>query len=97
MNDELEELKEGTEDFIEVLNPQGRLAIISFHSLEDRIVKEIYNKHEDPCECPKNLPCTCGKKSDGHRVNKKPITANEEELAQNHRARSAKLRVFEKA
>jgi len=97
VNDELGGLKRAVEDFCDVLNPGGRLCIISFHSLEDRIVKEIINRRENPCTCPKNIPvCVCGKKPDVKKVNKKPILPSEGEEAENPRARSAKLRICEK-
>lgn len=79
------------------LKAGGRLAIISFHSLEDRLVKQAYRQWEHPCECPRNLPCVCGKKSLGRAVPRKGITARPEELGLNPRSRSAVLRVFEKA
>lgn len=97
VNGELDEIRRGAENFIKVLAPKGRLGVITFHSLEDRIVKRTFAEHEDPCTCPKGFPeCVCGKVSDGHRVNRKPLTPGEEELSGNHRARSAKLRFFEK-
>jgi 16S rRNA (cytosine1402-N4)-methyltransferase len=97
VNDELGGLKRAVEDFCDVLGPGGRLCIISFHSLEDRIVKEIFNRRENPCTCPKNIPvCVCGKKPDVKKVNKKPILPSEGEEADNPRARSAKLRICEK-
>lgn len=79
-----------------LLNEGGRMAVISFHSLEDRIVKEEFRTLQDPCTCPKDLPCVCGKKSLGRVLTRKPITAGEEELKENMRSHSAKLRVFEK-
>ena len=97
VNDELGGLKNAVEDFCDVLSPGGRLCVISFHSLEDRIVKEIINRRENPCTCPKNIPvCVCGKKPDVKKVNKKPILPSEGEEAENPRARSAKLRICEK-
>lgn len=97
VNDELTPLEKAINDFVDVLNPGGRLAVISFHSLEDRTVKEVFKTREDPCTCPKELPtCVCGKVADGKRVTKKPITATKEELELNPRSRSAKLRVLEK-
>lgn len=97
VNDELEGLKNAVEDFCDVLKPGGRLCIISFHSLEDRIVKEIFNRRENPCTCPKNIPvCVCGKKPDVKKVTKKPILPSEGEEEENPRARSAKLRICEK-
>jgi 16S rRNA (cytosine1402-N4)-methyltransferase len=73
------------------------MAVISFHSLEDRIVKEEFRTLQDPCTCPKDFPvCVCGKKSIGKVITRKPITASKEELKINNRSHSAKLRVFEK-
>ena len=81
----------------ERMNPGGRLAVISFHSLEDRIVKSAFRTAEDPCICPKDFPvCVCGRKPKGRVVTRKPVTATAEELERNNRAHSAKLRVFEK-
>ncbi len=96
VNQELEHLKKCLDDFIDVLTPGGRLAVISFHSLEDRIVKECFQKHLNPCTCPPELPCVCGKKPDVKKVSRKPIEADAQELLINPRARSAKLRVIEK-
>ncbi len=97
VNDELGHLETALGDFMDVLAPKGRLAVISFHSLEDRIVKEAFAKRLDPCICPPEFPvCTCGRKPDVKKVTKKPVTAGEEELTQNPRARSAKLRIIEK-
>lgn len=96
-NRELEVLKDSLEDFIDLLKPEGRICIITFHSLEDRIVKNAFKKAENPCICPPEFPvCTCGKKSLGKVVNRKPIIASEEEIGNNSRSKSAKLRVFEK-
>ena len=96
-NRELEVLKNSIDSMIDMLNDGGRLAIITFHSLEDRIVKSAFKKAEDPCECPPNFPkCVCGKLSRGKVVNKKPITASREELEGNSRSKSAKLRIFER-
>ncbi|MBR5789955.1 MAG: 16S rRNA (cytosine(1402)-N(4))-methyltransferase RsmH [Lachnospiraceae bacterium] len=96
-NRELEVLTESIDGMIDFLAPGGRLAIITFHSLEDRIVKEAFRRNENPCTCPKDFPvCVCGKKSKGHVVTKKPITPSAEELELNSRSHSAKLRVFEK-
>jgi len=82
---------------IEMLNPGGRLCIITFHSLEDRIVKSAFKKQENPCTCPPEFPvCVCGKKPLGKAVTKKPILPSEKELEENNRSASAKLRVFEK-
>ena len=96
VNKELEILKDSINDSVDVLKPGGRLAIISFHSLEDRIVKHTYKKLSDPCECPKTLPCVCGKKPIIKLISRKPIGPSEEELEINPRSRSAKLRVLEK-
>lgn len=96
VNKELEILKDTIKDSVDVLKPGGRLAIITFHSLEDRIVKHTYKKLSDPCECPKALPCVCGKKPIIKILTKKPIGPSEEELEINPRSRSAKLRVLEK-
>ncbi|MCQ2749026.1 MAG: 16S rRNA (cytosine(1402)-N(4))-methyltransferase RsmH [Clostridia bacterium] len=97
VNKELEVLENTIDDMIDLLNPGGRLCIITFHSLEDRIVKEKFKTAENPCICPRDLPiCMCGRKSKGKVITKKPIIASSEEMAMNSRARSAKLRVFEK-
>ncbi len=94
VNGELDSLEEGVEDYIDVLNPEGRLCVITFHSLEDRIVKEIFNKRVNPCICPPEMPiCVCEKVADIAKITKKPITATQEELDENPRSRSAKLRV----
>ncbi|MCM1186861.1 MAG: 16S rRNA (cytosine(1402)-N(4))-methyltransferase RsmH [Lachnoclostridium sp.] len=96
-NQELEVLKNSLDDFIDMLNPEGRLCIITFHSLEDRIVKTSFKQNENPCTCPPDFPvCVCGKKSKGKVITRKPILPGESELAQNSRSKSAKLRVFEK-
>lgn len=96
-NRELEVLRESLDDMIEMLNPGGRICIITFHSLEDRIVKGIFKKNEDPCTCPKSFPvCVCGNVSKGNVVTKKPILPSEEELEENSRSKSAKLRIFER-
>ena len=97
VNDELGHLQRAVEDFCDVLNPHGRLCIISFHSLEDRIVKARFKHRIDPCTCPPEFPvCVCGKKPDIKKVTGKPILPSEEELQANPRSRSAKLRVCEK-
>ena len=97
VNQELEKLKQAVIDSTLSLNNGGRLAIITFHSLEDKIVKHAYEEMEGRCTCPKDFPvCVCNYKSYGKIVNKKPIISTEEELKQNPRARSAKLRVFER-
>lgn len=96
-NRELEVLREALNDLIELLNPGGRLCIITFHSLEDRIVKTAFKNKENPCTCPPEFPvCVCGKKPEGRVISKKPILPSEEELEANSRSKSAKLRVFEK-
>lgn len=97
VNAELNDLKNTITDSVKSLNNKGRLAIISFHSLEDKIVKHTYEELEGRCTCPKDFPvCICGYKSYGKVITKKPIISNSEELEINPRARSAKLRVFEK-
>jgi len=97
VNDELGQLEHAIEEFCDVLNPEGRLCVISFHSLEDRIVKEIIAKRVNPCTCPKEFPvCVCGKTADIKKISKKPILPSAEELEVNPRSRSAKLRVCEK-
>ena len=98
LNKELEVLQNNLDDMIELLNPGGRICIITFHSLEDRIVKTIFKKNENPCTCPSHFPvCVCGKVSKGSVVGRKPILPSEEELEVNSRSKSAKLRVFERA
>lgn len=97
VNEELTKLKQAVEDSIKALNNSGRLAIITFHSLEDKIVKHTYEDMQGRCTCPKDFPvCVCNYISYGRIVNKKPIISNEEELKENPRARSAKLRIFER-
>ena len=97
VNSELDVLSSSIDDMIDLLNPGGRLAIITFHSLEDRIVKNAFKKAENPCTCPPNFPeCTCGAVPKGRIITKKPIIPTQEELDRNKRAASAKLRVFEK-
>lgn len=97
VNQELEKLKQAVIDSILSLNDKGRLAIITFHSLEDKIVKHAYEEMQGRCTCPKDFPvCVCNYKSYGKIVNKKPIISNDDELKENPRARSAKLRVFER-
>ena len=96
-NRELEVLKNALDDLIDLLNPGGRLCIITFHSLEDRIVKTAFKNKENPCTCPPEFPvCVCGKKPEGRVISKKPILPSKEELEVNSRSKSAKLRVFEK-
>lgn len=97
VNDELGHLERAVEAFCDGLKPGGRLCIITFHSLEDRIVKEYFNKRLNPCTCPKEFPiCTCGKVTDMVKVTGKPIISTQDELEANPRARSAKLRIIEK-
>lgn len=97
VNRELDILRESIDGLIDFLNPGGRLCIITFQSLEDKIVKSAFRQAEDPCICPKDFPvCVCGRKSKGKVITRKAVTASEEELAENNRAHSAKLRVFEK-
>ena len=96
LNRELDVLRDSLDDMIDLLNPGGRLCIITFHSLEDRIVKSAFRKNENPCTCPPDFPvCICGKKSKGSIITKKPILPSEEELEYNSRSKSAKLRIFE--
>lgn len=98
LNRELEVLEGTLDTMVDLLAPGGRLAVITFHSLEDRIVKLNFRRNENPCTCPSSFPvCVCGKKSRGRVVGRKPIVPTERELAENSRASSAKLRVFEKA
>lgn len=97
-NKELEVLRDSLEELIGLLSPGGRLCIITFHSLEDRIVKSAFKKAENPCTCPPSFPvCVCGNVSQGKVITNKPILPGEEELERNSRAKSAKLRIFEKA
>lgn len=96
-NRELEVLRDTLDDMIDALKPGGRLCIITFHSLEDRIVKSSFKKAENPCVCPPSFPiCTCGNESKGKVVTRKPILPSDEELEENKRSKSAKLRIFEK-
>jgi 16S rRNA (cytosine1402-N4)-methyltransferase len=98
LNRELDVLQNSLDGFIDFLNPGGRLCVITFHSLEDRITKNNFKTNEDPCICPPEFPvCTCGRKSKGKVITRKPILPSEEELSQNKRSQSAKLRVFEKS
>ena len=98
VNAELDVLKSTLEDAFDILAPGGRIAIITFHSLEDRIVKVRFKNNENPCTCPPDFPvCVCGKKSKGKVITRKPILPSEEELSVNSRSKSAKLRVFERA
>ena len=91
-------LEDSLEDMIGLLNPGGRICVITFHSLEDRIVKNIFRKCENPCICPRDFPvCICGRKSLGRVVTRKPILSSQEEKEENRRSKSAKLRIFERA
>lgn len=95
LNKELEVLENTLDEMIDLLNEGGHLSIITFHSLEDRIVKSNFRKNENPCICPPEFPvCVCGKKSKGKAVTRKPILPSEKELEENSRSKSAKLRVF---
>ncbi|EGD50729.1 16S rRNA (cytosine1402-N4)-methyltransferase [Thermoanaerobacter thermohydrosulfuricus] len=96
VNEELKGLDKAIEDMVEVLRGKGRIAIITFHSLEDRIVKNTFKKLENPCTCPHNMPCTCGKEPLIKIITKKPVLPSKEEIETNSRSRSAKLRVAEK-
>ena len=97
LNQELEVLNSSIDTMIDLLNPGGRLSIITFHSLEDRIVKNRFRTNENPCTCPPDFPvCMCGKVSKGRVVTRKPIIPTEEELTENKRSKSSKLRVFER-
>lgn len=97
LNGELEVLKNSLDDMIDLLKPGGRICVITFHSLEDRMVKTIFKTNENPCTCPSNFPvCVCGNKPKGRLVVKKPIVPGEEELTKNKRSKSSKLRVFER-
>ena len=98
LNHELDVLKNSLDDMIDLLNPGGRLCIITFHSLEDRIVKGAFRKNEHPCTCPPDFPvCVCGKVSKGKVITRKPILPTKEEQEYNSRSKSAKLRIFERA
>ena len=98
LNNELGVLKDSLDDMVDLLNDKGRLWIITFHSLEDRIVKNHFRTSENPCICPKEFPvCVCGRISKGKVITRKPILPGEEELEENSRSKSAKLRVFERS
>ncbi len=98
LNHELDVLKDSLDDMIDMLNPGGRICIITFHSLEDRIVKSSFRKNENPCICPSHFPvCVCGRTSKGKVVTRKPILPSKEEMESNSRSKSAKLRIFERA
>lgn len=97
VNKELEVLEEALDKAVNLLNNNGKLLVITFHSLEDRMVKEKFREYENPCTCPSEIPvCVCNKKSLGKVVTRKPITAKKNELNENNRAHSAKLRIFER-
>lgn len=97
LNKELEVLNNTLQDMIDLLDDNGRICIITFHSLEDRIVKSIFRKNENPCTCPPSFPvCMCGQKSKGKVITRKPILPSEGEMEANRRSKSAKLRVFER-
>ena len=97
LNRELSVLEETLDEMIDLLSPQGRICVITFHSLEDRIVKVNFRRNENPCTCPREFPiCICGKKPKGKPTTRKPILPSEEELNENSRSKSAKLRAFEK-
>ena len=97
LNHELEVLQDNLDTMIDLLNPGGRICIITFHSLEDRIVKTNFKRNENPCTCPSDFPvCVCGKVSKGKVITRKPILPSEKELEENSRSKSAKLRVFER-
>lgn len=97
LNRELVVLENSIDDMISILNPGGRFCIITFHSLEDRIVKNAFKRNENPCTCPKDFPvCVCGKNSMGSVVTRKPILPSAKELEENSRSKSAKLRIFER-
>ena len=97
LNKELDVLENTLNDMIDILNPGGRICIITFHSLEDRIVKSIFRKNENPCTCPPSFPvCMCGAKPKGRVVTRKPILPSDNEMEVNTRSKSAKLRVFER-
>ena len=94
---ELDVLRDSLDGMIDILDDGGRLCIITFHSLEDRIVKTIFRKNENPCTCPSDFPvCVCGKKSKGKVITRKPILPGETEMEENPRSKSAKLRIFER-
>lgn len=97
VNNELGILESTVNDMVDLLKPKGRICIITFHSLEDRIIKTVFRRLENPCTCPREFPiCVCGKKPKVKVITRKPIIPSEQELADNHRARSAKLRIVEK-
>ena len=98
LNHELEVLRDSLDEMIDMLHPGGRICVITFHSLEDRIVKSAFRRNENPCTCPNHFPvCVCGKVSKGKVITRKPILPSEEEMESNPRSKSAKLRIFERA
>lgn len=98
LNHELEVLRDSLDEMIDMLHPRGRICVITFHSLEDRIVKSAFRRNENPCTCPSHFPvCVCGKVSKGKVITRKPILPSEEEMESNPRSKSAKLRIFERA
>lgn len=98
LNGELQVLEQAIDGMIDRLNPGGRFCIITFHSLEDRIVKNRFRENENPCICPSSFPvCVCGRKSKGRVITRKPILPGAQEIEENSRAKSAKLRVFERS
>ena len=97
LNRELDVLRDSLDGMIDMLNEGGRICIITFHSLEDRIVKTIFRKNENPCACPPDFPvCVCGNTSKGKVITRKPILPSDEEMEVNPRSKSAKLRIFER-
>ena len=97
LNRELDVLRESLDGMIDILSDGGRICVITFHSLEDRIVKTIFRKNENPCTCPPDFPvCVCGKKSRGKVITRKPILPGRQEQEENPRSKSAKLRIFER-
>jgi len=97
LNRELEVLENSLDDMISVLNDGGRICVITFHSLEDRIVKNAFRRNENPCTCPKDFPvCVCGKRPLGRVITRKPILPGDAEMRENPRSKSAKLRIFER-
>ena len=98
LNRELDVLRDSLDDMIDILKPEGRLCIITFHSLEDRIVKSAFRKNENPCTCPPDFPvCVCGNVSKGRIITRKPVLPSAEEMEFNSRSKSAKLRIFERS
>lgn len=97
VNNEIKILAQAVKDMSDVLNEGGRIAVITFHSLEDRIIKNVFRELENPCICPRDFPvCVCGRKPVLKVISRKPIIPSDEEIKENSRARSAKLRVAEK-